>query len=282
MARTHITGPEFSGEVAQGNAAARLVASWGGTYDTTGKGTPGVNCPKDIVPGAVGFTDVDRGVYNPVYTLCRNLAPQAVSTTLIAAGQTLAGAGALTLANASVAGTGSAPQLTVFSDGQNQRRLRLDTPRTVSITAAAGATTRNYTVKGYDEYGVPVTEVIPNVAASSTVNGKKALLDIVSVTVDGATATNVSVGTSNVLGLPFRADFFAYVDALFNDGYLQTVGAATFVKADANAPTATTGDVRGTFVPGTLDGVKTIQVFMFVPHAAATDPTVVYGRPQFS
>lgn len=281
MAKTHITGPEMSGEVAQGNLSARLVGSFGGTYDSAGKGTPGANAPAGLNPGSVAFSDTDRGVFNAVFSLARDLKPQAKTVGLIAAAQTLAAAGALTLANASVAGVGDAPRLTVFSDGQNQRRLRLDTPRCVSITAAAAATTRSYTVKGYDEYGVPLTEVIPTVGASTTVNGKKAFLDVTSVTADGATATNVSVDTTDILGFPFLAGKWAMIDVVFNDALIAaTTG---FTAGVATTATATTGDVRGTYaLQSAADGVKSFQLFQFVPHAASTDPTLSYGKAQFS
>lgn len=118
--------------------------------------------------------------------------------------------------------------------------------RTVSLTANAGATGQAVTVRGYDVYGQPMSEVI-TVVGGSTVNGKKAFKYIASVTpavTDGG--HTISAGTTDVMGVNFRSDFWEYMD-IFMAGQFVSVSTGWTV-ADATLPaTSVTGDVRGTY-----------------------------------
>lgn len=122
--------------------------------------------------------------------------------------------------------------------------------RAVTVTGASGATSSVFTIRGYDIYGYPMTENISG-SASTTATGKKAFKFIKSVTPATTSAGgNYSVGTSDVIGLPLRADFFG--ELVVNAGASLTattlVTAATgFVASDQTFATATTGDVRGTY-----------------------------------
>ena len=122
--------------------------------------------------------------------------------------------------------------------------------RAVTITGGSGATSCVFTVRGYDIYGYPMTENISGVA-STPVTGKKSFKFIKSVTPATTSAGgNYSVGTSDVIGLPLRADSFG--ELVVNAGASLTattlVTAATgFVASDQAFATATTGDVRGTY-----------------------------------
>lgn len=201
--------------------------------------------------------------------------PLALNTANIAALQTAAAAGALTLA----AGTGT----TRILNSRNEWVINLDVPRAVAVTAIAGVTTRSYVVTGYDYAGQKMSESIPTVAASSTVTGKKAFKQILSVTVDGATAANVSVGTSDVLGAPVAFTDKGYLIAIHWNN-TQAVDAATTVVADATAASATTGDVRGTLDPSSAcDGSKRLVVAIAMP-AIASGPNATragaYGVDQ--
>lgn len=140
--------------------------------------------------------------------------------------------------------------------------------RAVAITAAAAASgTVVFTVKGYDVYGYPMSEAITAAANTQTL-GKKAFKYIASVTPATTDAQNYSVDTTDVIGLPLRADSWAYVDLYF--GLASTpannvITAATgFVLADVTNPaTTTTGDVRGTYAMQTAtDGAKTLTIFV--------------------
>lgn len=118
--------------------------------------------------------------------------------------------------------------------------------RAVNITAGGGAAS-NYTVRGYDIYGQFMTETIAHPGGAATANGKKAFKHIVSVTPSVTNAgQSISVGTTDIIGINFRSDFWEYMD-IFSAGSFITANTGWTV-ADATLPaTATTGDVRGTY-----------------------------------
>jgi hypothetical protein len=190
---------------------------------------------------------MDLGVGPMGRTFMWDVVPQALSTSNIAASQTPAAAGNLTLtAGTSVKSVTNASGSTV---------LQLDCARAVQLTTASGtiSTSRTITVSGYDYYGQPMSEAIATGTTSSAVAnvaGKKAFYQISSIAISGSLPVAITVGTTDVLGIPVRV-----VDA----GYLVSVNWAntlardtgTFVQADAATATTTTGDVRGTYVPST-------------------------------
>ncbi len=211
---------------------------------------------------------MDLGIGPMGRTFMWDVIPQALVANNIAASQTPAAAGALTL----TAGT----SVKSVTNTYGQTVLQLDCARAVSITLVTGGTPRAYTVSGYDYYGQPMTEQITTVAAATT-SGKKAFYQILSVTgAGGGSTTAVTVGTTDILGLPVRV-----VDA----GYLVGLGWAnastratvTFAQADTATATNITGDVRGTVVPssstnGTSRLVVTIgcNAIMVGPNATRT------------
>jgi hypothetical protein len=121
----------------------------------------------------------------------------------------------------------------------------LDVARNI---VAAWTTTSVMTVTGTDIYGQVQTE---SSASGTTFTGKKTFATITAVNVS-ISVTAATVGSGNVLGLPFRAASGDIMAMYFNDA----TDASTFVKADVTQPaTSTTGDVRGTVAPaGTLNG----------------------------
>jgi hypothetical protein len=136
----------------------------------------------------------------------------------------------------------------------------MDVPRNI-IAAWTGAAV--LTVTGTDYYGQPQTEAS---ASGTSFTGKKAFATITAITVS-ANVTAATVGTGNVLGLPFRVtnscDFFAPV---FDGAADAAVAATNLVVADITSPaTSTTGDVRGTYLPvGTLNGAKYLAALLKV------------------
>lgn len=149
--------------------------------------------------------------------------------------------------------------------------------RAVEIVASAAASGGHFLVQGFDLYGNPQTENI-NAAGNATTAGKKAWKFIQSVTPKFTDPQNYSVGTTDVIGLPWRADVYGYVNATFNN---VPVVAPTFVAADTTSPaTATTGDVRGTItLPSASDGTKSLQIAMGLSpaNAKALTPTNFVG-----
>jgi len=129
------------------------------------------------------------------------------------------------------------------------------------LTYTLGVAPVTVTVTGIDVYGQAMSEAITSSAAVSTaVNGLKAFYLITSVTVSGATGTAVTVGTTNVLGIPVRVANVAYVVGVKSNNTLAD-DAGTFVAADTATATTTTGDVRGTYLPATASNgiVRTVM-----------------------
>ncbi len=189
-----------------------------------------------------------------------DVVPQTLQAANIAASQTPAAAGALTLT------AGTSVKSVVRTDGTTV--LQLDCPRAVSIFLTTGGTARAYTVAGYDYYGQPMSEVITTVAAATTA-GKKAFYQITSVTgAGGGSVTAVTVGTTDVLGLPVRVTDGGYLCHVGWNGSF-SVDTGTLAAAATATATTTTGDVRGTFIPSTAtNGIKRLVLGIMLPGIA--------------
>lgn len=188
--------------------------------------------------------------------------PQALVANNIAASQTPSAAGSLTLT------AGTSVKSVVRTDGTTV--LQLDVPRAVSVTTGSGSpTSRNFTVSGYDYYGQAMSEVIASSASQSTaVNGKKAFYQISGITVSGGTVVAITVGTTDILGLPVRVSNVAYIASVRTNSTL-ALDTGTFVAAATATATTTTGDVRGTYVPGTAsDGINRTVMGILLPGIA--------------
>ena len=138
------------------------------------------------------------------------------------------------------------------------------------LTFTLGAAPRAVTISGYDYYGQAMTETITSSSSVSTgVNGKKAFYQISSATIAGAPGTSITIGTTDIFGLPVRCFDAGYVVKVgWNNTLLQNAG--TFVAADMTNPaTSTTGDVRGTFSPTSAsDGIKRLVMTIALPGIA--------------
>jgi len=147
------------------------------------------------------------------------------------------------------------------------------TAGTLTMTFTLGVAPVTVTVSGYDYYGQAMSEAITSSAVLSTsVSGKKAFYQIVSVAVSGGTGTALTVGTTDILGLPLRVYDAGY---LVRIGWNNTVandtgGNSAFVAADMTVTaTTTTGDVRGTYVPSTAtNGIKRLVIVIALPAIA--------------
>jgi len=185
-----------------------------------------------------------------------DIVPQAAVTNNIAASQTAAAAGAITLT------AGTSVKSVVTSNGTV---LQLDCPRAVKVNCST--TARAFTVSGYDYYGQAMSEVITVVTAATAVTGLKAFYQISGVTIAGS-ATAVVVGTSDVLGLPVRVFNVSYVASVKSNNTLAQ-DAGTFVAAATQTATTTTGDVRGTYTPATAsNGIVRTTMGILLPAIA--------------
>jgi len=183
--------------------------------------------------------------------------PQAAVTNNVAASQTAAGAGAVTLT------AGTSAKSVVRNDGTTA--IQLDLPRAIKVNCST--TARAFTINGYDYYGQAMSEVITVATAATAVTGKKAFFQVTSATIAGS-ATAVVIGTSDVLGLPVRVFNVAYVSSVKSNSTLAQ-DAGTFVAADMATATSGTGDVRGTYTPATAsDGIVRTVMTIALPGIA--------------
>jgi hypothetical protein len=137
------------------------------------------------------------------------------------------------------------------------------------LTYTLGVAPVTVTVSGFDYYGQAMSEAITSSAAVSTaVSGLKAFYLVTSVSVSGATGTALTVGTTDVIGLPIRVFDAGYiVNAKYNNTLAANAG--NFVAAATATATTTTGDVRGTFAPsGACDGIKRLVMCIACPAIA--------------
>lgn len=167
-----------------------------------------------------GAFHAKRGVPIALPTLVDLGVPATADATLIVNAQAASGAADLTLA------------------GQT-----LDVPRNVEVKSSATESGVNVTVYGRDEYGAAMSEQFADPGTSATA-GAKAFKTIERVHVDANPSGNISVGSGNTLGLPFRVNG----EYAILHGFVGTSTATiTLTSADTTDPaTKTSGDVRGT------------------------------------
>lgn len=180
--------------------------------------------------GGLGFGPVARIYVFDIVPLTLNAAGFAASQSPVAAALTLS------------AGTG----VTAVVDATGTVRYTSDVPRAVSVTSGGNDSGITFLIKGYDQYGNPMTQLLTG-ANAGTATTKKAFKSVISITPSAAIAGTVSAGTTDVFGLPV---------SVIDSGYIANIGwnniladnAGTFTVADTTAPaTNLTGDVRGTY-----------------------------------
>ena len=199
-------------------------------------------------PGVIG-----QGVGPMGRTTYMDIVPATLSATAVCAAQAVAAAG-----NATINGASASAGVATF-----------DYARNVSIvTSNAGNTTQTVTVTGTDYYGQAQTETL-TANGTTTVSGKKAFVTITQVAVSAAITGTLSVGNGDTFGLPYKVTDAGY---LFRTGWAGAVAdnAGTFTAADTATPSATTGDVRGTFLPSTAaNGSRRLVIGMIMTSVQA-------------
>lgn len=154
--------------------------------------------------------------------------------------------------------------------------------RAVRIVSVGNDSTATFVVRGYDIYWYPMVETITG-ANAGTATGKKAFKYIASITPAGTlSGSAVTVGTTDIIGLPLRADYFGEFEANVNATWI--TASTGYTAADATSPaTATTGDVRGTYTLQTAsDGTKRTMVFSSPSVNNISSAAGLFGVPQFT
>lgn len=200
-------------------------------------------------PGQV-FTGV--GPLGRVYIY--DIVPATLSATAVCAAQAIAAAGYASINGASASG-GVAT---------------LDCARIVSVKSSdAGDTTQTVTITGTDYWGQAQTQAL-TLTGTTTVNSTKTFKTVTAVYVSALMAGNLSVGSGDVFGLPYKVTDAGY---LLRTGWAGAVAdnAGTFVAAVTTTPSSTTGDVRGTFAPtgSAANGSRRLVIAIGLTAAAA-------------
>lgn len=250
--------------VTYGATGPSLLWGGGGLFDPR----KGYQNGQDVTVPILGWTGIDLEVISQV--------PAALAVNNIAATQTPVAATPLTLVSATGAGvTVGASVVNISSGALVTGLLVLDSapavisygqtpivqvydPRTaisraVRIVSAGDDSGATFVIRGYDLYGQPMSETLTGASgAPGTATGKKAFKFIASVTPAGTlSGSGVTVGTTDIIGFPLLATEWPQIDVYYGTppAILLVAAAATgFVAADATAVSATTGDVRGTYV----------------------------------
>lgn len=292
-ARTAFWAPahRVMGRVAPGSGAAAQPPWIAPSMDAVGNGYQDARWPWNqgsaaSVPNVIGW-------YDPGCHPVLDVVPSTLTVTAIAAAQVPVAATPLTLVSSTGAGITvsssatvmypsgvSVPAGSLFIDsipvyrnfgltsGSNEyaNTICYDAAtmlgRAVAIHSAGDDTGATFAVAGWDIYGYPQTETITG-GNNATVNGKKAFKAIASITPAGTlSGSNVNAGQSDIFGLPMLATAQSAIQGFWNAIILNGVG--TFVAADTTSPaTATTGDVRGTYVPASAsNNTKRLTLYM--------------------
>ena len=183
-----------------------------------------------------------------------DIVPATLSATAVCAAQAVAAAG-----NATINGTTASGGVATFNCCRN-----------VSIvSSSASDTTQTVTVTGTDYWGQAQTSLL-TINGTTTVNGLKGFKTITKVYASAAFVGNLSVGMGDTFGLPYKVTDAGY---LTRTGWAGAVAdnAGTFTAADTATATASTGDVRGTFLPATSasNGVRRLVIGIALTAAAA-------------
>lgn len=142
-----------------------------------------------------------------------------------------------------------------------------DVPRNV---VAAWTGTAVLTVTGEDQYGNVMVE---SSGSGTSMAGKKAFKRVTGISAS-ADVTGLTVGNSKVLGLPVFIGLGSVIREIDNNAVVTN---GTLAVGDGAAPTATTGDVRGTYSPNSNpNGTKRTQLIAMVAS------TAFKGLPQFA
>lgn len=159
----------------------------------------------------------------------------------------------------------------------------LDVPRNLSLVVTHGTSivALSCTITGFDQWGQKMVETLSVTATGTTKTsaGKKAFAYVYSIaftSAGNATTDTATLGWGDVLGLPYTLQMLS--DTL-GKWFNNTVDTGTFAKGDATTATATTGDVRGTYTPGSANDGSPVAVWY---HVDATTPASLAGIAQYA
>lgn len=176
----------------------------------------------------------------PIANISRySIVPLAITADNIVASAIINGAATL------AAGTGVTSSTTAIP---GQTVLVLDVPRAVTVTGTgAGVTAVAFTIVGYDVYKQPMTATFTGPADGAATTSLKAFKYIQSITSAATTTVAVTIGTSDVMGLPYVVSFWDDIVGITAAGTKLTASTGFVAAVTTNPNTAALGDVRGTY-----------------------------------
>lgn len=291
-ARTAFWAPahRVMGRVATGSGAAAQPPLIAPSIDCAGTGVQDARLPwnsgnSSTLPQAIGW-------YMPGAHPVLDVVPATATTTSIAAAQVPTPGTALTLVNSSGAGivvsnaawlampsgntiasgslfVDSVPvyqQFGLSSGNEFGNTWFYDAAtmlsRAVRIHSIGDDSGGTFTVAGYDIYGYPLTATVTGATAGNDATTLKAFKVVTSVTPAGTlSGSNVSVGLTDVIGLPMYASAASALNGYWNN--LIIYGTGTFTAGvTTNPSTALLGDVRGKLLLGSAsDGSKRLTLY---------------------
>jgi hypothetical protein len=278
------------GRVAPGSGAAAQPPLISPSLDCAGTGVQDARFPwntgsSSSLPSAIGW-------YMPGGHPVLDVVPATATTTSIAAAQVPVAGTPLTLVNSSAAGivvsnaawlalpsgntiasgslfvdsvptylqfgltTGNEFGNTWFYDATKMLS------RAVRIHSIGDDSNATFTVVGFDIYGYTITSTVTGATAGNDATTLKCFKGITSVTPAGTVSgSNVSVGLTDVVGLPMYASGASSIWGFWNN--LIITGAGTFTAGVTTDPsTAALGDVRGKYLLGSgADASKRLTLY---------------------
>lgn len=158
--------------------------------------------------------------------------------------------------------------------------------RAVRVVSGGDDSGGTFLISGFDIYGYPMSQRITG-AAIGTATTTKAFKYIQSIVPAGTiSGTALTVGTTDVIGLPMRSDLFptggSGVDIqVYWNGALITAATGYVAAVTTNPATTTTGDVRGTYaLQSASDATKRLIVFASPSNANLATATGLVGVTQ--
>ena len=201
--------------------------------------------------------------------VCNFGAPLALSTTYFASAATMVNGSAVTLqvSDGTILNNGLVPGTSASVPTLWGRGLTL---------VASSTNTRAVTITGYDYLGQKLVRT-STMTSGTPIAIAAAFMWVESIVFASASdTTTVDVGYNNVFGLPFKG--MQMTNEVKNEAAAANAGTFTAGLVSTTTPTATTADVRGTYLPSTVlpDGTNRFQITYF------PDYSQLHGSAQYS
>lgn len=219
-------------------------------------------------PGVVGgVTDANYLQFLPMTVLC-SAAPSAILANNIATNQTGVTGVALTLTAGTGITSGTIGATGVFFiDGVPATNPTSDVTkniaRAIRVSSTGNDLSMTFTIKGYDLYSNPQSEVITGQSGSARTSAKcyKAIQSIVP---SNSTATGCTVGTADTYAFPMAVTNYDEVLIYWNG--ILAVNSTGFTAADTTSPqTTTSGEPKGKYATqgSASDGTRRLTMYQY-------------------